>query len=168
MIESCRLGRVLTHLFGGQLLSCVQNDMMVDSDEILAALDLMAADPTFKWNHECVAFVRAFIELHPDREAEMVSRLVSGQFDVGGTFSEPFEQTVRRHSPSCVGAFEEKKGCHWTVIGLLRSRSLSVALLASVPLPIDCRADLTAPHSRCPLLGRNDPDVQRDLGTPNV
>jgi len=24
----------------------------------------------------------------------MVSRLVSGQFDIGGTFSEPFEQTV--------------------------------------------------------------------------
>ena len=71
--------------------------------------------PKLKWNHENVSsfltlppslflrvagfcwqimVVRAFIDLYPHREAELVHRMQRGQLDFGGTFSEPFEQTL--------------------------------------------------------------------------
>eukprot|EP01052_Picozoa_sp_SAG31_P012133 SAG31_NODE_702_length_12723_cov_4.100206_1_plen_290_part_10 len=54
----------------------------------------MATNPNFKWNHECILFVRAFIEFFPEREAEMVRFMANGQLDFGGTFSQPLEQTL--------------------------------------------------------------------------
>ena len=67
------------------------DDMRIDSAEIAQALDLMATHPRFKWNHECILFVRAFIEFFPEREAEMVQRLQEKRLDFGATFSQPFE-----------------------------------------------------------------------------
>ena len=76
------------------------NDVRTSVLEIAAALDIMnyqdahGLTPRLRWNHECVLFVRAFVEFFPEREAELVRRMVGGQFDIGATFTEPFEQTL--------------------------------------------------------------------------
>eukprot|EP01052_Picozoa_sp_SAG31_P032165 SAG31_NODE_3498_length_4194_cov_2.855922_1_plen_1186_part_10 len=82
----------------------VSNDVLLDGQEIAAALDIMAEQetpgsaagklPPLKWNHENILVVRAFIDLYPHREAELVHRMQEGQLDFGGTFTEPFEQTL--------------------------------------------------------------------------
>lgn len=72
------------------------NDMLIDSAEIAAALDIMANNTrqNFRWQHECMLFWRAFIEIYPEREAELVQRVAEGSFDIGGTFTEGFESTM--------------------------------------------------------------------------
>ncbi len=69
-------------------------DIIDDTKNIGLALDMMAVDPTFVWQHECILFMRCFVEMFPEREAELVARIAEGRFDIGGTFSEPLETTL--------------------------------------------------------------------------
>lgn len=52
------------------------------------------APPTFAWQHECIVILRAFLSMFPSLESDLVDALEAGAFDVGGTFSEPFESTL--------------------------------------------------------------------------
>ncbi len=38
----------------------------------------------YKWQHECMLFLRVWLEQNPTREAELVQRLGEGSFDIGG------------------------------------------------------------------------------------
>lgn len=49
---------------------------------------------TFKWQHGCILFLRAFLAYYPEREEELAGRIEEGRFDIGGTFTEPFEETL--------------------------------------------------------------------------
>ena len=69
-------------------------DLIDDTTNIGLALDMMAADPAFVWQHECILFLRCFVEMFPQREGELVARIAEGRFDVGGTFTEPLEGTL--------------------------------------------------------------------------
>jgi alpha-mannosidase len=55
---------------------------------------MMAQDSSFVWQHECILFLRCFVEMYPEREAELALRISQGRFDIGGTFSEPLESTL--------------------------------------------------------------------------
>lgn len=68
-----------------------QDDLLIDSTNINAALSLMANDTSFVWQHECILFMRAYVEMFPEMEAEMVARIAEGRFDMGGTWTEPYE-----------------------------------------------------------------------------
>ena len=50
-------------------------DILLDGAEIAKALDIMKNNSDFKWQHECMLFLRTFIELYPEREQELVQRL---------------------------------------------------------------------------------------------
>lgn len=67
------------------------NDMKINSDMIARALDLMKIESTFKWEHECVLFLRAFMAYYPERQQELAERILEGRFEFGATFTEPFE-----------------------------------------------------------------------------
>jgi alpha-mannosidase len=69
-------------------------DILLDGSEIAKALDIMRNDSSFKWQHECMLFLRSFIELYPEREQEVVQRLREGRFDIGATFTEGFESSM--------------------------------------------------------------------------
>jgi len=69
-------------------------DLIDDTKNIGTALDMMQVDPTFAWQHECILFLRCFVEMYPEREAELVQRIAEGRFDIGATFSEPLESTL--------------------------------------------------------------------------
>jgi Glycosyl hydrolases family 38 N-terminal domain len=68
-------------------------DLVDDTMNIAASLDMMAADPGFAWQHECMLFMRCFVDMYPQREAELISRIAEGRFDIGGTFTEGLEST---------------------------------------------------------------------------
>lgn len=70
------------------------NDMKLDASQIAMALDMMKADPSFAWQHEDMIIFRAFLAFYPEREAELVQRMQEGRFDIGATFTEPFEETL--------------------------------------------------------------------------
>ena len=55
---------------------------------------MMAADPLFVWQHECMLFLRVFLDMFPAREAELALRISQGRFDIGATFTEPLESTL--------------------------------------------------------------------------
>ena len=38
-------------------------------------------------------FMRVFVDMYPEREAELVARIAEGRFDIGGTFTEGLEST---------------------------------------------------------------------------
>ena len=69
-------------------------DLIDDTRNIGIALDMMAVDPTFVWQHECILFMRCFVEMYPEREGELLGRIAEGRFDIGATFSEPLESTL--------------------------------------------------------------------------
>ena len=68
-------------------------DLIDDTMNIAASLDMMAKDPAFSWQHECMLFLRVFVEMYAEREAELVARIAEGRFDIGGTFTEGLEST---------------------------------------------------------------------------
>ena len=68
-------------------------DLVDDTMNIAASLDMMAADPNFAWQHECMLFMRCFVEMYPAREAELVARIAEGRFDIGATWTEGLEST---------------------------------------------------------------------------
>lgn len=70
------------------------NDMKLDASQIAMALDMMKVDPSFAWQHEDMIIFRAFLAFYPEREAELVQRMQEGRFDIGATFTEPFEETL--------------------------------------------------------------------------
>lgn len=70
------------------------NDMKLDATQIAAALDLMKQDAGFAWQHEDMIIFRAFLAFYPEREAELIGRIREGRFDIGATFTEPFEETL--------------------------------------------------------------------------
>ena len=69
-------------------------DVLLDASEIVKALDIMRNNSEFMWQHECILFLRVFVELHPEREAELVQRMREGRFDIGATFTEGFEGSM--------------------------------------------------------------------------
>lgn len=69
-------------------------DIIDDTRNIATALDMMAKDANFVWQHECILFLRCFVEMYPEREGELALRISQGRFDIGGTFSEPLESTL--------------------------------------------------------------------------
>lgn len=71
-----------------------QNDMLVDAELIQQAMGLVAQNPGFAWEHECVLFLRAFLAFYPDLEDDLVDMMRNGTMDIGGTFTEPFEETL--------------------------------------------------------------------------
>ena len=72
-----------------------QNDVLIDAANINASLALMASNPDFAWQHECILFLRAYVDMYgPEAEAALVARMAEGRFDIGGTFSEGFESTM--------------------------------------------------------------------------
>jgi hypothetical protein len=72
-----------------------QDDILVDATGINASLKLMDEIPAFQWQHECILFLRAYVEMYgPDAEATLVARMAEGRFDIGGTFTEGFESTM--------------------------------------------------------------------------
>jgi hypothetical protein len=71
------------------------DDVEIDSRNINASLALMASNPAFKWQHECILFLRIYAEMYgPEAEAALVARMAEGRFDIGGTFTEGFESTM--------------------------------------------------------------------------
>ncbi len=64
------------------------NDLLVNARNINASLEMMKADPTFKWQQECMLFLRAYVEMYPEMEPELILRIAEGRFDIGGTFTE--------------------------------------------------------------------------------
>ena len=68
-------------------------DLVDDTMNIAASLDMMAQDPAFAWQHECMLFLRCFVEMYPEREAELVARIAEGRFDIGATWTEGLEST---------------------------------------------------------------------------
>ena len=68
-------------------------DLVDDTMNIAKSLDMMAADAAFSWQHECMLFLRCFVEMYPEREAELVARMAQGRFSIGGTFTEGLEST---------------------------------------------------------------------------
>lgn len=72
-----------------------QDDVEIDSRNINASLALMNANSKFVWQHECILFLRVYVEMYgPEAEAILISRIAEGRFDIGGTFSEGFESTM--------------------------------------------------------------------------
>lgn len=71
-----------------------QNDLEIDSDYITMALDLIRQNPGFKWQSECILFLRAWLNFFPNREWEILQRMKDGSFDIGGTYTEGFESTM--------------------------------------------------------------------------
>jgi alpha-mannosidase len=72
----------------------LQDDLQINRDYISMALDLMRQNDDFKWQHECMLFLRVWLEKFPEREAELVQRIKEGRFDIGGTFTEGYESTM--------------------------------------------------------------------------
>ena len=72
----------------------LQDDMLVNAANINLSLALMDANPDFVWQHECILFIRTYVEMYPEREAELIARIAEGRFDIGGTFTEGFESTM--------------------------------------------------------------------------
>jgi alpha-mannosidase len=64
-----------------------------DRDEkILApALELMKADPQYRFDLEDVLFLREFLERHPDRKSELQRVITSGQLGIGASYNQPYE-----------------------------------------------------------------------------
>jgi alpha-mannosidase len=71
-----------------------QDDVEIDATNINASLALMLANPRFVWQHECILFLRVYVEMYPDAEAALLARIAEGRFDIGGTFTEGFESTM--------------------------------------------------------------------------
>jgi hypothetical protein len=42
---------------------------------------MMQNSSTFQWQHECILFLRAYVEMYPEREWELVARMAEGRFD---------------------------------------------------------------------------------------
>ena len=71
------------------------DDVEIDARNINASLALMAANPKFVWQHECILFLRVYVEMYgPQAEAALIARIAEGRFDIGGTFTEGFESTM--------------------------------------------------------------------------
>jgi hypothetical protein len=71
------------------------DDVEIDARNINASLALMAANPKFVWQHECILFLRIYVEMYgPEAEAALIARIAEGRFDIGGTFTEGFESTM--------------------------------------------------------------------------
>jgi hypothetical protein len=47
------------------------------------ALDLIRQNSGFKWQSECILFLRAWLNFFPNREWEIVQRMKEGSFDIG-------------------------------------------------------------------------------------
>lgn len=71
-----------------------QDDVLVDAANINASLALMSANPAFIWQHECMLFLRVYVEMYPAAEAALIARISEGRFDIGGTFTEGFESSM--------------------------------------------------------------------------
>ena len=71
-----------------------QDDVLVDAANINASLALMAANSAFVWQHECILFLRVYVEMYPGAEPALLARIAEGRFDIGGTFTEGFESTM--------------------------------------------------------------------------
>jgi hypothetical protein len=71
-----------------------QDDVEIDATNINASLALMLANPRFVWQHECILFLRVYVEMYPEAEAALLARIAEGRFDIGGTFTEGFESTM--------------------------------------------------------------------------
>lgn len=52
-------------------------------DYITLALDLIRQNPGFKWQSECILFLRAWLNFFPNREWEIIQRMKDGSFDIG-------------------------------------------------------------------------------------
>eukprot|EP01060_Flectonema_neradi_P020177 TRINITY_DN27698_c0_g1_i1.p1 TRINITY_DN27698_c0_g1~~TRINITY_DN27698_c0_g1_i1.p1 ORF type:complete len:1128 (+),score=218.92 TRINITY_DN27698_c0_g1_i1:491-3385(+) len=66
----------------------------MDSNDIATMLNIMNQNPYFVSQHECIIFWRAFLSYYPEREDELVARVKDRRFDIGGTFTEGFEEMM--------------------------------------------------------------------------
>jgi alpha-mannosidase len=72
-----------------------QDDVEIDSRNINASLALMNVNPKFVWQHECILFLRVYVEMYgQNAEDLLISKIAEGRFDIGGTFTEGFESTM--------------------------------------------------------------------------
>lgn len=64
-----------------------------DRDEkiLSPALDLMKADPQYRFDLEDVLFLREFLERHPDRKGELQRVIASGRLGIGASYNQPYE-----------------------------------------------------------------------------
>jgi len=70
----------------------LQDDILVNNKNINQSLSIMDNDPNFVWQHECILFLRAYVDMYgPEAEAELITRIAENKFDIGGTFTELFE-----------------------------------------------------------------------------
>ena len=64
-----------------------------DRDEkiLTPTLEIMKADPNYRFDLEDVLFLREFLERHPDRKEELRKYIAEGRLGVGASYNQPYE-----------------------------------------------------------------------------
>lgn len=66
---------------------------IIDRDEkiLTPALEMMKADPEYRFDLEDVLFLREYLDRHPDRKSELHTVVANGQLGIGASYNQPYE-----------------------------------------------------------------------------